>query len=78
MLYCKKYLVQLLCDAEDLLVLRQHFLDLVLEVPEAINYIAAARLGEERKCGMCQLAQLQTLELDCWENEVESVSGQMT
>ena len=58
------YLVDRLCDAEDLLVLRQHFLDEVLEVPQAINYGAAARLGEEGKCGM---SQLQTLELDSWE-----------
>ena len=42
------YLVDRLCDAEDLLVLRQHFLDEVLEVPEAINYGAAARLGKGR------------------------------
>ena len=42
------YLVDRLCDAEDLLVLRQHFLDEVLEVPQAINYRAAARLGKGR------------------------------
>ena len=71
------YLVDRLCDAEDLLVLCQHFLDEVLEVPEAINYRAAARLGEEGKCRISQLAQLQTLELDSWEIEVEAVSGQM-
>ena len=57
------YLVDRLCDAEDLLVLRQHFLDEVLEVPQAINYRAAARL---EKCGLGQLAQLVNFKLWNW------------